>query len=335
MAHAKMIMQSRSMAMPAVASKPHAMPWFDRQGQPSIFDLFDKAKAPAQIRRSFRFTSAASALPKNQSDLPPDDGRFLSVQVGEDAYFSRPDSLGVADGVGGWAQVKGANPALYSRKIMHYVSAELEKLDDISSIDYDASSYNDVDPKDILEKSYNQVTADAKEEGLVGSSTAVIVILRDDELRVANLGDCGVMVIRHDEPIFRTEEQQHSFNFPFQIGTGSRDSPSDAQSFRVKVQEGDIVIVGSDGMFDNIFDDEIVEIVTRVVGGSAVAGDPKAIAEALMRRAREVAEDTRFATSPFQSRAIQEGLYYQGGKMDDVTVLAGVVRLSEDSPDRR
>ncbi|KAJ3046588.1 hypothetical protein HK102_013129, partial [Quaeritorhiza haematococci] len=53
--------------------------------------------------------------------------------------------------------------------------------------------------------------------------------------------------------------------------------------------------------------------------------DPQRIADALLRRAREVAEDSRYSTSPFQTRAIQEGLYYQGGKLDDVTVLAGVV----------
>ncbi|KAJ3045353.1 hypothetical protein HDV00_010223 [Rhizophlyctis rosea] len=320
--------------MPAVASRPDSLRWFDRPNQPSIFELFEQSKSeiqqdPVVIRHTFRFAHAASALPKNMRQLPKDDGRFLSVQVGEDSYFSRHDSLGVADGVGGWSQVKGANPALYSRKLMHYCSAELEKYDDIAAIDYDPKEYDKVDPKEVLQKSYDAVCADAKSETLMGSSTAVIAILRDDELRVANLGDCGIMIIRDEEPIFRTEEQQHSFNFPYQLGTGSQDCPSDAQSFRVKVQEGDIVILASDGMFDNVFDDEIVDIVRRVVdenGGEATSSDPQEIADALMRRAREVAEDGRFATSPFQSRAIAEGLYYQGGKMDDVTVLAAVVR---------
>ncbi|RKO88896.1 phosphatase 2C-like domain-containing protein [Blyttiomyces helicus] len=236
----------------------------------------------------------------------------------------RYDSLGVADGVGGWGQVKGANPALYSRKLMHYASAELNNYDDIANTDIEIGDYYGVDPKAILAKSYALTTRDAADEGIVGSSTALVVILRDDELRIANIGDCGIMIIRNHEPIFRNEEQQHSFNFPFQLGTGSRDSPVDAQLFKVKVQEGDIVILGSDGMFDNVFDDEIVDIVRGVVNGGGV--DPKRITDALLGRAREVAEDGRFASSPFQSRAIQEGLYYQGGKMDDVTVLAGVVR---------
>ncbi|KAI9088336.1 phosphatase 2C-like domain-containing protein [Phlyctochytrium arcticum] len=267
-------------------------------------------------------------MPKRARKPTPEvAGDYLSVQVGEDAYFVRSDSLGVADGVGGWAQVKGANPALYSRKMMHYASAELEKMDDIVNSEYSVEDYNSVDPKNILQISYEHTNEDAAQEKLMGSTTALVAILRDDELRIANLGDCGVLIIRDNEPIFRTEEQQHSFNFPYQLGTGSRDSPADAQSFRVKVEEGDIVIVGSDGMFDNVFDEDIVEIVRSVTQNKKIAHiDPQRISDALLRRARETAEDNRFANSPFQSRAIQEGLYYQGGKMDDVTVLAGVVR---------
>ena len=229
---------------------------------------------------------------------------------------------------------------------MHYASLELEKFDDIVNNEFDMENYYNVDPKDILQKSYEAVTRDAAKEGLVGSTTALIVVLRDDELRITNLGDCGVMIIRDSEAIFRTEEQQHSFNFPFQLGTGSHDTPDDAQSFKIKVQEGDIVIIGSDGMFDNVFDEEVVDIVRSVTDRIGVNShgnnshnheksngrlrlsdiDPQRITDALISRAREVAEDTRFAASPFQSRAVQEGLYYQGGKLDDISVLAGVVR---------
>ncbi|TPX37140.1 hypothetical protein SmJEL517_g01031 [Synchytrium microbalum] len=337
---------TRAIALPvsAIGNNNDGVPWFDKQSASSIFELFEKVKAIPQTRRSFRFTHAASAMPKASNQTVINDGRFLSVGAGEDAFFSRHDSMGVADGVGGWSHVKGANPALYSRKLMHYASLELEKYDDIANNDFDMEEYYNVDPKVILQKSYDAVQSDAPKEGLVGSTTALIVVLRDDELRITNLGDCGVMIIRDNESIFRTEEQQHSFNFPFQLGTGSHDTPDSAQSFQIKVQEGDIVIIGSDGMFDNVFDEEVVDIVRSVTDRVGVAKDgklrirdvdPQRITDALISRAREVAEDTRFAASPFQSRAIQEGLYYQGGKLDDISVLAGVIRLSEDSPDRR
>jgi len=48
-------------------------------------------------------------------------------------------------------------------------------------------------------------------------------------------------VIRDNDYIFRSEEQQHSFNFPFQAGTNSKDTPGkDAQRFMVKVKKDDI-----------------------------------------------------------------------------------------------
>ena len=73
-------------------------------------------------------------------------------------------------------------------------------------------------------------------KGVIGSSTALIAILREDELRIANLGDCSIGVIRYNEFIFRNEEQQHSFNYPYQLGTNSFDTPQDSQQFTVKIQ---------------------------------------------------------------------------------------------------
>ncbi|KAJ3323045.1 hypothetical protein HDV06_002491 [Boothiomyces sp. JEL0866] len=304
--------------------------------KPSILGLIDKPFTQLPKKKSFRFVTGASAKPKS-TDLPiiprPVDP-YTSIQVGEDAFFQRYDSMGVADGVGGWADVKGnysiingANPALYSLKLMHYAGQELEKYDDFGGeIDLTLPDYNSVSPKDILRKSYELVNSDAKKENIVGSTTVMILLLREDELRIANIGDCAVMVIRGGEPIFRSEEQQHSFNFPFQLGTVSRDSPNDTQTFTIKIQEGDIVVLGSDGLFDNVFDEEIVDIIATHTHSNIQISDPQLMADALLQKARAVAEDNRYATSPFQNRAIQEGFYYQGGKVDDMTVLVGIIR---------
>ncbi|KAF9202483.1 hypothetical protein BGZ49_007356 [Haplosporangium sp. Z 27] len=435
--------------------------------------FFDK---PFQnTRHNYVFAHGASGFAKHPGKAPtltPEEDRaYCSVQVGEDSYFRRHDALGVADGVGGWSNTTGANPALYSRKLMHYAFLELEKYDNIEEDAF--YDYFNVDPVQILAKSYEQSAIDAKKEGLIGSSTACIAILRDDELRIANLGDCGVSVIRRNEFIFRTEEQQHSFNYPYQLGTGSTDTPQDALVFTVKVESGDIVVMGSDGIFDNLFDEDILEEVVRCVnnvnktpntspfgtgkpaassstatatstlksvGGlwsgitsgaaklassssstiAAIAGksttsassstesevkktgdqtqlhksleessqelspiaavaiaaaestaaslsdslyttnsqsssspsssssssspslhrrqkapEPSIISDALAKRAKNVGEDTRHHGSPFQSRAMQEGLYYQGGKRDDMSVLVAIIKVAEDSPDRR
>ncbi|KAF8907619.1 phosphatase 2C-like domain-containing protein [Gymnopilus junonius] len=59
----------------------------------------------------------------------------LSVQVGEDAYFVRDNAMGIADGVGGWAKSASCSShhptpsALFSRRLMHFCSAEIGALD--------------------------------------------------------------------------------------------------------------------------------------------------------------------------------------------------------------
>ncbi|RKP10912.1 phosphatase 2C-like domain-containing protein [Thamnocephalis sphaerospora] len=234
-----------------------------------------------------------------------------------------------------WLCQPGGNSSLISRKVMHYSCIELERYDNIE--DEAFASYYEVDPVSVLEQGYEHSIADLRRMGVEGATTACLAVLRDDELRIANLGDSGVLVIRHGDFVFRTEAQQRSFNVPYQLGCPTRDSPLEAQRFTVKLERGDIVILATDGMFDNLFDEDIADEVAKCVRADARgAADPVRISRALASRARDVSEDSRYATSPFQSRAVAEGFYYQGGgKLDDITVVVAVVSDLEDTPDRR
>ncbi|KAL0077232.1 phosphatase 2C-like domain-containing protein [Phycomyces blakesleeanus] len=336
----------------------------------SMIDFFDPALSTTP--RPFILHHGVSGYAKRGKPInstittEQDESAYSSLQFGDDAYFKRHDALGVADGVGGWRTRDGANPALYSRKIMHYAQLEIGRVRDaIQPYGVDEQ----ISPVDVMNKAYQLTTQDTVSEGIVGSTTACIVLLCQNELRVANIGDCGVSVIRRDNFIFRSEEQQHSFNFPYQLGTSSCDTPADAQQFSVKVEEGDIIILGSDGLFDNLYDEEILEEVHRCMGrpiikydefgdiedpsyddndpdtntntntdGLAIDtlvpidADPQSISDALAIRAKQVSEDMDNPTSPFQVRAMHEGLYYQGGKADDITVLVAVVSLAGQGP---
>lgn len=69
----------------------------------------------------------------------------------------------------------------------------------------------------------------------IGSCTCVLATLDEKAplLYTANLGDSGYMILRKEGldliKIYRTKEQQHSFNFPFQVGTGG-DDPAKAET---------------------------------------------------------------------------------------------------------
>lgn len=91
------------------------------------------------------------------------------------------------------------------------------------------------------------------------------------------------------------------------------------------------MILGSDGLFDNLYDDEILEEVQNCIDQQTTTHNnnnntdgekedpssilhqiaPQTISDALAWRAKIVSEDPDNPSSPFQVRAMHEGLYYQ------------------------
>jgi protein phosphatase PTC7 len=225
---------------------------------------------------------------------------------GEDAYFicDRGYAMGVADGVGGWAEV-GVDPGLYSRELMRHAKAATSSCEPGPHC-----------PQHLMEVAYLSTTAR-------GSSTACILCLENDRLHASNLGDSGFMVIRDGELMFMSPQQQHEFNFPYQIGSpdSMSDTPQVAQRFSVEVRQGDIIVAATDGLFDNVYPDEAASLVSasKERGESA-----QAAAVTLAQFARMRAADPTHL-SPFAYGAQQLGYRYFGGKMDDITVICAYV----------
>ncbi|KAI8643770.1 phosphatase 2C-like domain-containing protein [Parasitella parasitica] len=311
-----------------------------------LFDFFAQTKP----QQSYKLGHGAAGFAKKRygNDTPvfitSSTWSSVSAQVGEDAYFRRSDAIGVADGIGGWQKTAGSNSALYSSQLMHYANLEMDRFEDTEDPMF--FEYSQTNPVDILQRSYEQSLVEAKKSNVLGSTTACIAVLRHDELRVANIGDCGISIIRNNHYVFRSEEQQHAFNFPYQLGIQSRDQPQHAQSFNIKVKKGDIIIMGSDGLFDNLFDKDILGLVRKHVHAHTIPGNaqrpprvrnlqPQILSDILANAAKEVSETKRNMDTPFQRRAMEEGLLVEGGKADDISVIVAVVRDCEDSPDRR
>jgi protein phosphatase PTC7 len=224
---------------------------------------------------------------------------------GEDAYFLSEDMkiIGVADGVGGWGDI-GVDPALYSKSLMDGAKLSVQGSQSLR------------EPVDIMSDAYQYSSY------VQGSSTCCIIMVNGIHLTAANLGDSGFMVLRGLEIVYRTKEQQHSFNFPYQIGTGSADKPEHSQKISVEVQPGDLIIAGTDGLWDNLFDDDILEVIANA------PNDPATIAQQIARQAHIVAND-KDIISPFSKSARSNGYpLATGGKLDDITVMVGRVVLS-------
>jgi hypothetical protein len=183
---------------------------------------------------------------------------------------------------------------------------------------------------------------------------------RDAVIKIANLGDCMAMLVRGQDIVWRSEEMWWSFNTPVQLGPVSPSRPRDAQLFELPVQADDILILASDGLSDNLWDEEVLEEVVRVrevllrhtspFGSELTSGDRRAslhvlarksfagmLSEALCSKARRVAErghssvqaeaigsedDSCGNEVPFARRAREEGRKFKGGKVDGKFFLA-------------
>ncbi|EMD35826.1 hypothetical protein CERSUDRAFT_156565 [Gelatoporia subvermispora B] len=167
-------------------------------------------------------------------------------------------------------------------------------------------------------------------------------------LKIAHLGDSMAMLIRGEEIVWRTEEMWWNFNTPVQLGPKSPTRPQDAHVFSVPVQADDILILASDGLSDNLWDEDVLDEVVRfrrpfLAGGSRVGRGAMAamLSEALCSRARSVSEmkDKERGKAarkegeeegggldlPFARRAREQGKKFSGGKLDDISVVVAVV----------
>lgn len=107
-----------------------------------------------------------------------------------------------------------------------------------------------------------------------GSSTACVVVLNRENstLYTANIGDSGYMVVRGGRVIHRSEEQQHYFNTPFQLSLPPpnyqaevlSDQPDSAITENFPVEDGDVILVATDGVFDNLPQNLLVNELTKV-----------------------------------------------------------------------
>jgi len=195
----------------------------------------------------------------------------------------------------------------------------------------------EVTPYECLDLAYGGVLREKIVQA--GSSTACLITMNASSgvLRSANLGDSGFLIIRSSTILHKQQPQTHFFNCPKQLTklpVNSRrrfsracvDSPSEAETFRTRLRDGDIVVAYTDGLSDNVFSAEIVTICALIARhGGSEDQQVQTIADRLVDYSRQcMASKTRL--SPFEKEAARQGMFFRGGKLDDVTVIVALVR---------
>jgi len=207
---------------------------------------------------------------------------------GEDGFFINDElnALGVADGVGSW-YYRGVDPGIYARELMRLTEATIQA--------------GQRDPVKVLRQAYEG----NKEQG---TATACVAILNDGQLNSVNVGDSGFIIIREGQVVQSRQITIHSFNFPFQLGKGSPDQPEDGVVAGIKLKPEDIIVMATDGLWDNLFEEQVAELVVEKSDMSKLA--------------KNIAEEARFAaTEPGRKTPWSD----VGGKLDDITVVTALV----------
>ncbi|XP_017778075.1 PREDICTED: protein phosphatase PTC7 homolog [Nicrophorus vespilloides] len=251
--------------------------------------------------------------------------RLVHGQFGDDAWFTsktkNADILGVADGVGGW-RAYGIDPGEFSLHLMR-TCERLVKL----------GKFIPNNPSDLLARSYYELLHHKKP--ILGSSTACVVILNKENstLYTANIGDSGFMVMRHGKVIHKSDEQQHYFNTPFQLSLPPpgyqadvlSDQPDTAMTENFPVEDGDVILLATDGVFDNLPHKLLVNELQKVQG-ERCATRLQTVANSIAWMARNLSFDETFI-SPFAESAFANGINTIGGKPDDITVILATVAI--------
>jgi protein phosphatase PTC7 len=186
-------------------------------------------------------------------------------------------------------------------------------------------------------------------------STTVLTAIMDNSTRihgklhpmiaVCSIGDCEILILRRGQdgrlqPVFHTEMQRIDGNAQSPLQLARVDDSVDPDfdpSIAVEVIErgsavhcvsafeGDIVILGSDGVFDNLFVDEIVAICESMIpysptGKNFCPADRQLLGEVATRCVMDSHAKTRPVNGQYKQAPIGPG-----GKIDDTSCLVGQV----------
>ncbi len=81
------------------------------------------------------------------------------------------------------------------------------------------------------------------------------------------------MLVREGKIVYRSPVLQHFFDCPLQFGavpdfSESTDNAEDAAVAELQVHPGDVLLAGSDGLWDNCYDPELLQLLPEQPEGA-------------------------------------------------------------------
>mmetsp|Transcript_4285 Transcript_4285/g.9979 ORF Transcript_4285/g.9979 Transcript_4285/m.9979 type:complete len:406 (-) Transcript_4285:44-1261(-) len=263
-----------------------------------------------------------------------------------DATLTSPMLLGVCDGVSQLEEF-GMDPSELPNELLK-VCEELAMMqlmpDNLNKPSKDAYK----GPISLLKEAYEETES-------MGSTTVLLAALDNSTrihgklhpmIAVLSIGDCELLMLRRTngrqnalEAVFHTEMQRIDFNVqtPLQLARvdGRIDEDFD-ESIALEViekgsavhcvsaYEGDVLVMGSDGVFDNLFLDEIVEICNEFIR-PPTRQDFVPIPPGMLSQVAERIVRASHAKSDAKRGQFMDTPIGKGGKVDDTSVVVAEI----------
>lgn len=260
-----------------------------------------------------------SLLPRRRPHQSPVD--TLSIKAGDDAMLVCSTTMAIADGVSGW-ESKGeqSSSGIWARSMLETLSRLMTEY----KISHVPHHLNNRDIEQILDDTYLHTSHLMDLQGLKGSSTLVLGMLSGDMLKMISIGDSKIYIIRDGEIVKTNEEQMVSDLCPKQIGTQTLNVLPSQMCWvdDMELQEGDLIVMCSDGISDNLYEWEILEMLNK----NMKKDNMRKVANRILAKAKQVAFDDH-AYTPYNEKVnkINPDGCSIGGKLDDMSLAIAKV----------
>lgn len=248
-------------------------------------------KAPLFTKTAYAALARAKKVETHSEDaffctsiswpLSPADAATLIPSERHGATPTAPTRIvtfaGVFDGVGSWHELD-VDPRAYAEALAQRCQESVWRAA--------AKGLPPPSTQQVLKEGHEAV----KSDGVIGSSTATVFCLDSatQQISITCLGDSGLILLRDTDVTrvgsllrggtaagirpgwrvsARATQQLRGFNQPYQLGfagpenSGRFEEPEQAETLVLPVHDEDIVVCASDGLFDNMDEEDILAIL--------------------------------------------------------------------------
>lgn len=218
---------------------------------------------------------------KEGSIIPYPKSKNVNRLVFEDWFNATPAVMSVADGIGGVRFPTSHFAQVITNQVTQFLFNNQEAVYPESK-DFEAAvsehAINEIDNfnsnlRQAIESSANEIsqklgrTISINEQNFMAAATFISAAIENlpnetSRLNIFQKGDSGMIIFKikkhseevnayHYEPTYVSREQSYKFNMPFQF-SNSKTSPMHQSVEKQEIQKGWIVLMGSDGLWDNL-----------------------------------------------------------------------------------